>query len=281
MLIAARIEDILTELGWKKKDLAARLGKHPSEITKWLSGTHNFTTDTLAEIEQATGKTLLQVSATAEEYPAPPVSNNQQVQEERPEYFAAEKPRITTVIKYPLRNIRPDVLQDLQEKYPDAEVRIELDGDRLREGLTEERFWQLIGMLDWSKEEDNEAVIEPVVKALAASPVRHIYEFDDILSHKLFQLDGLEFAKQIGDSSWKPGKYFSVDIFLYARCCAVANGFEYYQKLLKDPYQMPKDQDFGALLRIAEEAYLRKTGRVYDYVPAYPVETYGNEDSWK
>lgn len=33
-----------------QKNLADRLGKQPSEITKWLGGTHSFTTDTLMEI---------------------------------------------------------------------------------------------------------------------------------------------------------------------------------------------------------------------------------------
>ncbi|MBK6901430.1 MAG: DUF4240 domain-containing protein [Saprospirales bacterium] len=187
---------------------------------------------------------------------------------------------VTTVIRYPLRNLHPDALRDLQEKYPDAEVRIELDSSRSQDGLTEERFWQLIDLLDWSKEGDNDAVIEPVVKALVGSPVRHIYEFDDMLSQKLFLLDTPAFAREIGASAWKPGKYFSVDVFLYARCSAVANGFEYFQKLMKNPALMPKDLDFGALLRIAEEVYVRKTGRQYVYVPAYPVETYSNEEGW-
>lgn len=62
MLIAARIEDILQDLGWKKKDLAEKLGKKPSEVTKWLSGTHNFTIDTLVDIEHATGKAVIPVS---------------------------------------------------------------------------------------------------------------------------------------------------------------------------------------------------------------------------
>lgn len=61
MLIAARIEDILNELGWKKKELADKLGKNPSEVTKWLSGTHNFTTDTLSDIEYVTGKVIIPV----------------------------------------------------------------------------------------------------------------------------------------------------------------------------------------------------------------------------
>lgn len=51
MLLAARIDDAIKLKGWKRKDLAKALGKNSSEITKWLSGTHNFTTDTLFDLE--------------------------------------------------------------------------------------------------------------------------------------------------------------------------------------------------------------------------------------
>lgn len=271
MLLASRLRDILAELSWKKKDLAKKLGKNPSEVTKWLSGKHNFTTDTLTEIELATGKSLIHVMET-------PLAR---VEEPGPEYQVTAKPTITTVIKYPLRNLHPEALRDLQEKYPDAEVRIELNSERKHNALSEERFWELINLLDWNKEGDNGAVIEPVVKALEALSLRHIYEFDDMLSHKLFLLDGVDFARQTGENAWRPGRYFSVDVFLYARCCAVANGREFFQKLLQDPTLMPKDLDFGPLLRIAEEAFVRKTGRPYTYVPAFPVETYSNEAGWR
>lgn len=270
MLLAARLKDILAELGWKKKDLAEKLGKNPSEVTKWLSGKHNFTTDTLAEIERVTGKPLINIMET-------PLAR---VEEPIPEYQVLAKPTVSTVIKYPLRNLHPEALRDLQEKYPDAEVRIELNSERRRDALSEDQFWQLIGLLDWTREGDNDAVIEPVVKALERLSIRHIYEFDDILSHKLFLLDGADFARQTGENAWRPGQYFSVDAFLYARCCAVANGREFFHNLLQDPTLMPTDLDFGPLLRIAEEAYVRKTGRPYTYVPAFPVETYSNEAGW-
>src|SRR4030042_6088633 len=52
MQLAARIDDAIKAKGWKKKDFANALGKTPSEITKWLSGTHNFTADTLFDIER-------------------------------------------------------------------------------------------------------------------------------------------------------------------------------------------------------------------------------------
>lgn len=59
MLLAAKIEDAIHAKGWKKKDLANVLNKRPSEITKWLSGTHNFTTDTLWDIENVLDMKLI------------------------------------------------------------------------------------------------------------------------------------------------------------------------------------------------------------------------------
>lgn len=51
MLLAAKIDKARLKKGWSKKELADQMGKRPSEITKWLSGTHNFTTDTLFNLE--------------------------------------------------------------------------------------------------------------------------------------------------------------------------------------------------------------------------------------
>lgn len=56
MLLAAKIAIELDKKGWIKKDLKDRLGlSSQSIITKWLSGTTNFTVDTLVEIELALG----------------------------------------------------------------------------------------------------------------------------------------------------------------------------------------------------------------------------------
>jgi len=51
MLLATKISDGIKAKGWKKIDFAKALSKRPSEITKWLSGTHNFNSDTLFDIE--------------------------------------------------------------------------------------------------------------------------------------------------------------------------------------------------------------------------------------
>ncbi len=50
MTLAVRIDDLIKGKGYSRKAFAETLGKNPSEVTKWLSGTHNFTIDTLAEI---------------------------------------------------------------------------------------------------------------------------------------------------------------------------------------------------------------------------------------
>lgn len=58
MQLAARIEDFMRARGWKKSEFAEKVGKNPSEITKWLSGTQNFTVDVLTEIASALGVEL-------------------------------------------------------------------------------------------------------------------------------------------------------------------------------------------------------------------------------
>lgn len=59
MIIASRIDDVLKSKGISKKDFALSLKRTPSEISKWLRGTHNFTIDTLTEIEHSLGVNLL------------------------------------------------------------------------------------------------------------------------------------------------------------------------------------------------------------------------------
>jgi transcriptional regulator with XRE-family HTH domain len=55
MQLAARIEDFMITKGWNNSQFAEKVGKNPSEITKWFSGTQNFTIDVLTEIASALG----------------------------------------------------------------------------------------------------------------------------------------------------------------------------------------------------------------------------------
>jgi len=105
--------------------------------------------------------------------------------------------------------------------------------------FSEDDFWEIIGMLDWSKEDDDD------------------------------------------ESSWRPGRPFSSDNFLYARACVVANGKAFYEKVLADPAQMPKDLTFEPLLSLARKAYQKKTGAAFDYFPTNSYETFSNPEGWE
>jgi transcriptional regulator with XRE-family HTH domain len=50
MRTAIQIADAMAEQHISKKELADKMGRQPSEITKWLAGDQNFTSDTLAEL---------------------------------------------------------------------------------------------------------------------------------------------------------------------------------------------------------------------------------------
>ncbi|MCE7059466.1 helix-turn-helix transcriptional regulator [Dyadobacter sp. CY343] len=49
--ISDRIVEILTRKKISQRQFAAMLGKSESEVSKWLSGTHNFTIKTIAHLE--------------------------------------------------------------------------------------------------------------------------------------------------------------------------------------------------------------------------------------
>ncbi|MGK9367942.1 helix-turn-helix domain-containing protein [Melioribacter sp. Ez-97] len=59
MGIAASIEDILKKKAMTQRELAERMNKKESEVSRWLSGSHNFTFETIAKIEEALGERLI------------------------------------------------------------------------------------------------------------------------------------------------------------------------------------------------------------------------------
>ena len=59
--IAERIVEVLKQKGMTRRDLANKLGKRESEISKWLTGRHNFTISTLSRISSALGEDIIMV----------------------------------------------------------------------------------------------------------------------------------------------------------------------------------------------------------------------------
>ena len=59
--IASRIDNVLKEKHMSQKDLALTVGHSQGEVSRWLSGTHNFTLSTLAKISVALGENILSI----------------------------------------------------------------------------------------------------------------------------------------------------------------------------------------------------------------------------
>lgn len=146
--------------------------------------------------------------------------------------------------------------------------------------MSEEVFWRLIRLLNWKKTGDDDAVVEPLVAALAQMTEEDICRFEDLLAAKLHALDTEAHAREIGAEAYRPGQHFSADWFLYQRCVVVANGPELYQRVLSSPQEMPKDMEFEALLSVAATAFERKTGRDFDHVAPVSYETFSNTAGW-
>ncbi len=187
---------------------------------------------------------------------------------------------MTATFHLNIQDLSGDLIRELQEKYPGSQVEVNVRRTGQPQHITEDLFWELIALLDWAKEDDDDAVVQPLVERLASLPVHFIYGFQDMLSEKLFALDGQRHAAQIGEDAYAPGKFFSVDNFLYARCCVIANGRAAYEQVLAQPETMPKDLTFEALLSVAPKAYRAKTGKPFQYLPAFNYETFSNEAAW-
>ena len=59
--IADKIDSILKDKGITQKQFAKQIGKTEAEVSRWLSGRHNFTIKTIAKISTELGCDLIQV----------------------------------------------------------------------------------------------------------------------------------------------------------------------------------------------------------------------------
>ena len=60
--IANKVYDILEKKGMSQKDFARLIGKTETEVSRWLSGTHNMTIATISKISCALKEDIIKVS---------------------------------------------------------------------------------------------------------------------------------------------------------------------------------------------------------------------------
>ena len=66
MDIANHIYDLMKAKKMTQRELAALMGKRESEISRWLTGSHGFTTTTLAKIAAVLGEPIVEVKRRPE-----------------------------------------------------------------------------------------------------------------------------------------------------------------------------------------------------------------------
>lgn len=59
--LSGRIKEILQRKRWSQADFAKAAGKKEAEISKWMSGTHNFTIRTISFIETVLGEDVISI----------------------------------------------------------------------------------------------------------------------------------------------------------------------------------------------------------------------------
>jgi DNA-binding transcriptional regulator YiaG len=57
--IADKIDAILKRIGMSQKEFAKKMNKTEAEVSRWLSGTHNFTIKTIAKITSVLGEKII------------------------------------------------------------------------------------------------------------------------------------------------------------------------------------------------------------------------------
>lgn len=57
--VSQRVYELMVARGLNKRQLAEQTGHRPSEVTKWLSGQHNFTLRTIAMLTSFFGQPII------------------------------------------------------------------------------------------------------------------------------------------------------------------------------------------------------------------------------
>ena len=186
---------------------------------------------------------------------------------------------ILEVIK--LKDLNESYIQDLKSRHDDLEQPISIWINEVSRAMPEDEFWYIISLLDWSKT-TNEEIVSPAITYLSELSIEKIEAFEDILSQKLYQLDGEKYAMHTGENAYKNASApFSVDVFLYARCAVIAKGKVIFEQVLVQPENMVKNETFEPLLSLAVRAYRIKTNTEFEYMPAFIYETFANAENWQ
>lgn len=119
----------------------------------------------------------------------------------------------------------------------------------------------------------------PLIHHLSQLPDEEIFDFEDIMSELLYELDTRKNYKAAR-------RYYSHndDTFLYSRCVALINGEDYYEEVNAGKIKDLWKNEFESILYVAREAWARKHGeniQEFPHISPRSYETGNNTDGWK
>ena len=148
------------------------------------------------------------------------------------------------------------------------------------EKMSDVEFFHFTNLLDWSKQGDDMAVLEPLIAYLAQWGDEVIFAFHDKMAELLYSLD----TRAIADGVYKGSDSFSGDEFLYIRCIALVNGKPFYNAIFKGRKKLKNDLEFEAILYVPMLAWERCHGKDMNEYPHFTkvsYETGSNVEGWK
>lgn len=146
--------------------------------------------------------------------------------------------------------------------------------------MGEREFWEIIGLADWSREGDDEAVTEGMVRHLASLSDEEIFAFDDALAEHLRALDRRDVAER---AFGHDRDRFFPDEFLGWRCACVAGGRGCWEDALAGRSAPPAGARFEELMFAPMRAWPRRHGtnpEAYPHRPVPSCQAFGNRDGW-
>lgn len=146
--------------------------------------------------------------------------------------------------------------------------------------MKKNQFWKIIKMLDWSNEGNDDKVLAPIIQYLSEQPDEEIFDFENIMSKLLYDIDSKKIAMQLYGTS----EHFSSDLFLYQRCVAIVNGQGYYNSILYGGITLDPDLEFESILYVPIKAWAKKHQQDtsnYPHIPEPSYESCSNKEFWK
>lgn len=146
--------------------------------------------------------------------------------------------------------------------------------------MSDNEFFRITNAyLDWDKQGDDAAVLEPLIALLAKWGDKLIFAFEDRMAQLLYSLD----TRRIANNVYK-GEHFSKDDFLYTRCVVLVNGKQYYNDIIRGVRRLGADLQFDAILYAPVCAWARchlRAPEAYPHVPPVSYETMSNQEAWQ